>query len=245
MLTISQLARYTGVTVRAIRHYHQCGLLPEPPRDHSGYRRYDAQSVVTVTRVKALSQAGVPLSRIPAVLEAGPEELRSMISELDAELGHKISKLEDTRLRLQALTASERPYVTDDIAAHLLRLADLGLTDDQIALERDTWGLLLALYPRHISGWVARADELLNDDDIARLYIDIHQARSLLPDDSRIAQLAGRAAQLSQRHARQQNSTLDMKHDADAFRLVSDHGLALSPAWLRLTELGQEALTRT
>lgn len=97
----------------------------------------------------------------------------------------------------------------------------------------------------HISGWIARADELLNDDDIARLYIDIHQARSLLPDDSRIAQLAGRAAQLSQRHARQQNSTLDMKHDADAFRLVSDHGLALSPAWLRLTELGLEALTRT
>ena len=32
MLTISQLATYAGVTVRAIRHYHQIGLLPEPAR---------------------------------------------------------------------------------------------------------------------------------------------------------------------------------------------------------------------
>ncbi len=41
-LTISQLASYAGVTVRAVRHYHAKGLLPEPPRDGSGYRRYDA-----------------------------------------------------------------------------------------------------------------------------------------------------------------------------------------------------------
>ena len=30
MLTISQLAAYAGVTVRAVRHYHSKGLLPEP-----------------------------------------------------------------------------------------------------------------------------------------------------------------------------------------------------------------------
>ncbi len=42
MLTISQLAAYAGVTVRAVRHYHQIGLLPEPERDASGYRRYGA-----------------------------------------------------------------------------------------------------------------------------------------------------------------------------------------------------------
>jgi hypothetical protein len=41
MLTIGQLAAYTGVTVRAIRHYHQRGLLTEPGRDASSYRRQD------------------------------------------------------------------------------------------------------------------------------------------------------------------------------------------------------------
>ena len=36
MLTISQLAAYAGVTVRAVRHYHAKGLLPEPERDAPG-----------------------------------------------------------------------------------------------------------------------------------------------------------------------------------------------------------------
>ena len=48
MLTIGQLAAYAGVTVRTVRHYHAKGLLPEPARDHSGYRRYDAAAVVAL-----------------------------------------------------------------------------------------------------------------------------------------------------------------------------------------------------
>ena len=36
MLTISQLAAYAGVTVRAVRYHHRVGLLAEPERDHSG-----------------------------------------------------------------------------------------------------------------------------------------------------------------------------------------------------------------
>ena len=68
-LTIGQLAEYVGVTVRAIRHYHQRGLLPEPPRDESGYRRYGAQAVLDLVRIKILSEAGVPLSRIDELLK--------------------------------------------------------------------------------------------------------------------------------------------------------------------------------
>ena len=52
MLTISQLASYAGVTVRAVRHYHAKGLLPEPERDHSGYRRYDAAAVVELVKIR-------------------------------------------------------------------------------------------------------------------------------------------------------------------------------------------------
>jgi MerR family regulatory protein len=56
MLTIGQLAAYAGVTVRAVRHDHHIGLLPEPERDASGYRRYccrdsnPAQRSVAVAR---------------------------------------------------------------------------------------------------------------------------------------------------------------------------------------------------
>lgn len=245
MLTISQVAAYAGVTVRAIRHYHQCGLLPEPSRDQSGYRRYDSGAVITVTRIKALGQAGVPLSKIPSLLQAEPDELRNVIPELDAELTRRIDELEDTRLRLRTLGSGERVFLTDDIAAHLERLADLGLTREQMAVERDTWSLLLALYPRRVGEWLDHAARLLDDEDIARLYVDIHAVREIPPDDPRIAHVATRAAALARRAAGNYRAASDMSTDAKAFRLVNDHALTLSPAWTRLMELGRQELHAT
>ena len=70
MLTIGQLAAYAGVTVRAVRHYHQIGLLPEPERDASGYRRYGATAVVSLIKIRTLADAGVPLSQIGRMLDA-------------------------------------------------------------------------------------------------------------------------------------------------------------------------------
>ena len=58
MLTIGRLASYAGVTIRAVRHYHQVGLLLEPERDSSGYRTYDAAAVLQ-TRVR--DELGTPI----------------------------------------------------------------------------------------------------------------------------------------------------------------------------------------
>ena len=72
MLTIGQLASYAGVTIRAVRHYHHIGLLPEPERDASGYRTYDAAAVVRLIRIRTLADAGVPLARVRELLDADP-----------------------------------------------------------------------------------------------------------------------------------------------------------------------------
>ncbi len=90
MLTISQLAAYAGVTVRAVRHYHAKGLLPEPERDHSGYRRYDAAGVVQLIRIRTLADAGVPLSRVQGLLAADEEEFAAAVEEIDQRLRAEI-----------------------------------------------------------------------------------------------------------------------------------------------------------
>src|SRR3546814_13098691 len=90
MLTISQLAAYAGVTVRAVRHYHAKGLLPEPGRDHSGYRRYDAAAVVELIRIRTLADAGVPLSRVQELLTADEADFATAIEETDHRLRAEI-----------------------------------------------------------------------------------------------------------------------------------------------------------
>ncbi|SDC22088.1 MerR family transcriptional regulator [Actinokineospora iranica] len=108
MLTISQLAATAGVTVRAVRHYHQVGLLPEPERDASGYRRYPARAAVDLIRIKTLADAGVPLARIDALLHAQPTEFASAIADIDAELRRRIGQLTEYRRRIADLAGGER-----------------------------------------------------------------------------------------------------------------------------------------
>ena len=103
MLTIGQLAAYAGVTVRAIRHYHQRGLLAEPARDSSGYRSYEADAVVDLIRIKTLSGAGVPLARVEELLNAEPEQFSEAIAQIDEALTAKIRDLTDHRRSLAEL----------------------------------------------------------------------------------------------------------------------------------------------
>src|SRR5690242_21759875 len=107
MLTIGQLASYAGVTIRAVRHYHQVGLLPEPERDRSGYRTYDAAAVVRLIRIHTLADAGVPLARVQELLDADPEAFSDGVQEIDKDLRAEIRRLQGTRRRPARLDAGE------------------------------------------------------------------------------------------------------------------------------------------
>lgn len=51
-----EAADFTGVTVRALRHYHALGILPEPARDDNGYREYSVKDAVTALRIDSPRQ---------------------------------------------------------------------------------------------------------------------------------------------------------------------------------------------
>ena len=65
MLTIGELAGVTGLSVKALRHYDEKGVLrPVEVDDRTGYRRYGEGQVRTGVLVKALRDAGVPLADV-------------------------------------------------------------------------------------------------------------------------------------------------------------------------------------
>ena len=140
LLTISRAAAYAGVTVRAVRHYHRIGLLPEPPRDESGYRRYRAADIVTLIRIRALSHAGVPLGRVGELLQAGPEELALAIAEIDASLQAEIQRLEEHRKAVAQLATIDALALPPEIVEYLDTLRSLGLSDRVVRAERDGLG---------------------------------------------------------------------------------------------------------
>src|SRR5690242_6555997 len=151
MLTISQLAAYAGVTVKAVRHYHAKGLLPEPERDHSGYRRYNARDVAELIKIRTLAEAGVPLARVRELLAADEEEFAAAVADIDRRLRKEIRERQRHRERIAKLAAGDNLALPPEAVAYLDRLRGLGVSERMIGGERDAWILVAAELPEHMA----------------------------------------------------------------------------------------------
>jgi len=66
--TVGELSRLTGVTVRALHHYDEIGLVRPSQRSVAGYRLYDDDDVLRLQQVLVFRELGVPLEDIgPAI----------------------------------------------------------------------------------------------------------------------------------------------------------------------------------
>jgi DNA-binding transcriptional MerR regulator len=242
-LTISQLADHVGVTVRAIRHYHQRGLLKEPERDASGYRRYDAQAVVDLIRIKTLSDAGVPLARIEELLDAGPGEFSAAIAGIDVALRQKIRDLTRSRRRIAELAGGERLFLPAEVVAILDQLRAIGISERVVQVERDAWIIVAALSPEQIPRWANEKLTALADPEFRRLYLASSEAEEWDVGDPRLVTLAGDMAAWMARFGRNREQfPSDLAVDPAVITLMSDHVAESMPVWRRLADLASEQL---
>jgi DNA-binding transcriptional MerR regulator len=194
VLTISQLAAYAGVTVRAVRHYHAKGLLPEPERDHSGYRRYDAAAVVELVRIRTLAEAGVPLSRVRELLAADDREFAVAVRQVDQRLRAEIRERRRHRARIAELASGESLALPTEVTAYLDRMRELGFLQRLIEVERDSWILIAAQMPDQVPALMAIKQAQIEHEGLRALYLDLGDLVDCAPDDPRLPELADRVA---------------------------------------------------
>lgn len=192
MLTISQLASYAGVTVRAVRFYHQKGLLPEPERDHSGYRRYDAGAVVELIRIRTLADAGVPLSRVKELLAADDEEFAAAVAEIDHRLRTEIRERQRHRERIARLAAGDSLALPPEAVAYLDRMRELDIPERIIEGERDAWILVAAQLPERMGVYIQSKQDQLDDPSVIDFYREIDDIAQWRPGDPRLPAVADR-----------------------------------------------------
>ncbi|GAB3687190.1 MerR family transcriptional regulator [Angustibacter aerolatus] len=192
MLTIGQLAAYADVTVRAVRHYHAKGLLPEPERDASGYRRYDAAAVVELIRIRTLADAGVPLSRVRELLVAEEAQFAAALREVDRRLQAEIRERRRHRERIAELAAGDGLVLPAEAVAYLHRMRELGFADRLVEIERDSWILIAAQVPDQVPALMAIKHAQLEHEPLRRLYLDLADLADCGPDDPRLPSLADR-----------------------------------------------------
>lgn len=132
-LTVGEVARRAGLTVRTLHHYDAIGLVRPSGRSASGYRLYNARDIERLHAVQSLKQLGLGLDAIAAALAGsgvGPHEL----------VDRQIKEAE--RAIHEAQTLREKLLLLRDTLA-----AGAGCTDDLLEGMQ-----LLATYQRHLPG---------------------------------------------------------------------------------------------
>jgi DNA-binding transcriptional MerR regulator len=234
---IGDAAAFVGITPRAIRHYHQIGLLPEPERGADGRRRYGYDEMIRLLWIRKMADAGIALDDIrdafadTATTGADSDpDVAGILERLEQTLAAKEAELQRQRTAVQRMRTGGSKmgllsgFVTDrlkNLPEGSLRPADL---DNLLVIERvfgplgaavnATRYIALVTHPglREESDRVDAAEEALDD--------------TVAVDDPRVAQVA------AQRHAFElaMNAVIDdsdLGQDDDA---LFDAWEALHPA---------------
>lgn len=105
-----ELAQLAGTTVKAVRHYHEVGMLDEPERSSNGYKQYEIAHLVRLLQIRRLSELGMSLPQIASMQGAG-ENQSEALQAIDAELATTIDRLQSVRTEIAALLEYGSPAV--------------------------------------------------------------------------------------------------------------------------------------
>lgn len=228
-VTIGQAAAFVGVTVKTVRHYHKVGLVEEPERDGSGYRRYGSAHLLRLVRVRALAAAGVPLAEIADLLDANPDALAVGLAAVERTLSERIDELTAQAAALRRLADGDRALLPDAAVALLDRMPGLGFPASEVAAAREGMVLARALVPDKFDDYVAGVTEAVDDPAFVALIHRGVETSALEPDDPRVAEYAGAMADHFLAHPERLRIVTSLRARTDAaarYELIAHHGEA-------------------
>ncbi|MCX5265686.1 MerR family transcriptional regulator [Streptomyces sp. NBC_00199] len=105
---IGDVAAFAGSTPRAIRHYHEIGLLPEPERGGDDRRRYEYDDMIRLLWIRKMADAGIALDDIRDAFTTGTTSVGSDSGEAMAGI---LERLEETLAGQEAELRRKRTAV--------------------------------------------------------------------------------------------------------------------------------------
>ncbi|MFB9236437.1 MerR family transcriptional regulator [Plantactinospora siamensis] len=184
LLSIGQLARRTGLTVRAIRFWSDAGLVPPTGRSAAGYRRYDAAAVARLDLVRTLRDLGLDLGTIRRLLDRQAtvgDVVHAQIAALDTQIrtlrlrrailrsvAGRAEHPEGLRLmnELARMSAEERQRMIDEFVDRAFAGIDPAAPGAGLAGAMRQLDLPDDPAPDQVAAWLELA-ELVSDRDFA------------------------------------------------------------------------------
>lgn len=175
---VGELAGATGLTVRALHHFDEIGLLAPTERSSAGHRLYTADDVRRLYRILALRQLGLPLAEIALSLDGRVGDLAVAVREQLTEVDRQIGRQHQLRRRLvallEAVARTSEPSIDELIDVMEAMMQASTFTPEQLARLRDRhrevgdsgferwqqrWTELVAEFAVHVEAGTDPADD--------------------------------------------------------------------------------------
>jgi DNA-binding transcriptional MerR regulator len=103
-MTVHEVSRLTGVTVRALQYYDRIGLLaPAKVDEWTGYRYYEEDQAMRFVKIKNLQQADFSIEEIRPLLEENEDRLAEAFER----------KIEEQQQKLERIRKIQRSYLKE------------------------------------------------------------------------------------------------------------------------------------
>lgn len=226
----NELAALAGVSIRTLRHYHQIGLLEEPPRSANGYRRYTVQHLAIMLRIARFTELGIPLSAVHRVLDDA-DAAAELLEGLDAQAAAEIDRLERRRARIASLAGGVSPDTPAALIPYASMLARAAPTSES-RFEHEQLALIEHLSDDPSLPWLVAATARFAQSDAYRPLVDRFTA---LPADAADAEVAAIAEELGDLIAQVPHVTATPAFGRQATELLVAHQWAHLNAAQRTT----------
>ncbi len=108
-LTVGEVARHAGLSVRTLHHYDQLGLLHPSQRSDGGYRLYSPGDLARLLQIQHLKSLGLNLDEVGAALDVDDFDATGVLEDHIAAVERRIT---DEQRLLNTLHALRKPART-------------------------------------------------------------------------------------------------------------------------------------
>jgi DNA-binding transcriptional MerR regulator len=105
--SVTQLARYCGISRTTLLYYERLGLIACASRSGAGYRRYGPNEVALLMQIITYREAGVPLKSIAQLVGNSGKRKNGILERRLKELNTEIARLREQQRLLIRLLAHE------------------------------------------------------------------------------------------------------------------------------------------
>ena len=184
MMTVHEVSKISGVSIRALHHYDNIGLLPATDVTEAGYRLYNKAALERLQHILLFKELEFPLKDIKEILDS-PDFDRSKALE------QQIHLLELRKEHLQNLIDLARGIKMIGVKLMSFEAFDTRKIDEYAAQAKASWGKTEAYkeFEKKSEGRSKEAQQKLNVEMMS-IFAEFGKIRDKAPDSEEATALA-------------------------------------------------------